>query len=207
MLEKEQSVRNKLGRLNYWISKRIDSICKREDFTVFLLGPAIPTPTKNSNSLEIKVGNKRTEIYNLLESKNFFVVYGEDLINVGNDEIEKNLNIQIKEKIIAKEANLIIILASSPGSAAEVGFISQNSLLCKKTVIAIHKKHENGYVNVGSIKEAVGHGARVIKFTDNDIGSCKLKETIYRLTLEAFESFLSDKLNRQDIIEWTLLNK
>ena len=190
MLDTEQEKR--LSRLKDMISLGLNDVYNREDFVVLLFGPAKPNgDTGNSDNFHTSVWNKRNELRQALEEVKFFVVYGEDLTDIGRDDLEKRLNPMLKEQLLLAKANLVLVLAASVGSVSELTFLCNYPAICQKLVIAIHENHEAGFVSQGPVRIAEGHGARIIRFSDSDLKACNVKTAMFSKALDVFQAFVS----------------
>lgn len=164
------------------------------EFVVLVFGPALISRGSNRDSVTNVIAQKRSDLRTSLENLQFNVLYGEDLQGMGGDQIACELNVALKERLVARKAHAILVLASSIGSAAEVGIFSQDPALCRKMVIAIHQDHAGGFLAQGAALEAEALGARIITYSHDDLASCRIQTSLVKEALRLYQGLLSRKL-------------
>jgi len=164
------------------------------EFVVLVFGPALISSRSGRDSATDAIARKRSDLRAALEKLRFNVLYGEDLQGLGADQIALELNVALKERLVARQAHAILVLASSIGSAAEVGIFSQDPALCRKMVIAIHQDHTGGFLAQGAAREAEALGARIITYSHGDLGSCRIQTSLVSEALRLYQGLLSRKL-------------
>lgn len=179
------------AKLSVMMSSGYNSLCEDGEFTVLLLGPGAAKPGHPESQREA-IWRKREQLRSALLSRKFTVIYGEDLTDVGVKESQEHLNPLLKEKIVAAQAHSIIVLAEGDGAVAELGSLAELPSICSRLVIAVHARKR--FLIDSTVKQAHGHGAKIIEFNDRDIATCSLKARVLEEVLTVFQSFLSRKI-------------
>ena len=166
-----------------------------EEFLVLLFGPGAPLETDAADEFHVRVWTIRTSLRAKLEKFSFVVAFGEDIEGATrNDQSLSLFNISVTEKALAARAGTIVILASSIGSAAELGIISQHQVLCAKAIIAVHQMQRGAFMLRGVSKEAELHGARLVFYEDEQLATQRLADTLFEEVLGRYEAALSRSL-------------
>jgi hypothetical protein len=193
--------RSKTERKQYLsqsMSIALRGVYDRKDFKVLVFGPGKPRRSFN-NSPRFTVWQKREEVRSDLKEAGFLVLYGEDLCDIGSDEVERNLSPSIKEKLFALDVNVILILTEGVGAIAEVTELSQIPEVCPKLIVAVHDRHSKSYLNTGPVRQAEALGAKIVRFTDVDIERCHLRAELFDRTLAAFEAHIAISIANRSI--------
>jgi hypothetical protein len=191
---REQEITEKLTEM---LAASIDTLYDRKNYKIFLFGPAPSSTNLKRDMVQEIVWMKREELRIALESNKFFAIRGEDLQDIGRDEIEKSFNPLLKEQLLADKVHQIIILDASYGSTSELSIFSQYPTICSKMIVAINEEKSEDFVAKGPVLETESCGAVVVKYVESDLLSCNLKSTIHQLVLKRFQAFLSNLITKR----------
>jgi hypothetical protein len=187
-----REVSGQLELINDILRTNLNAIHHPEKFVVLLFGPAVTGGAEDS--IVQAIGRKRHDVRQALEKLRFKVVYGEDIEGAENDDLLRDLHISLKEKLLGRGAHAILILASSVGSAAEVGVFSQDPEFCKKMAIAVYQEHSEGFLAKGPCAEAETHGARLFIYSYQDLKCCNVQTRLVTEALRLYKGVLSRSL-------------
>ncbi len=187
------TISEQLVRIDDILKRSLTAIHNPEKFVILVFGPALRSASSVDSTIQA-ISQKRQDVREALEKLKFTVFYGEDIEGAEGDDLLRVLHISLKEKLLGRGAHAILIMASSVGSAAEVGIFSQDPELCKKMIIAVHKQHAEGFLAKGACAEAETHGAKLFVYSDHDLADCMLRTRLISEALRLYQGVLSRSL-------------
>lgn len=154
-----------------------------ERYEIFVAGPFIDIKkSKKSPENSSSAGKKiRFHVYNYYKSSGHNMYLGEDheLRIIGEKHYGPSSNATFFERhYINNNIDSLIVFPDGPGVFCEFGDWATTEITCKKMLVLIDKQYEGkaSYINDGTAKAAIHHGATVIyqKYTDFNaiIGEC-----------------------------------
>lgn len=138
---------------------------------ILVFGPS-PTTSAPPGSLLDGLRTKRAEIRAELLNQGHTADFPEDLVDSSAPPPFDNPWFQ--EQLLMKSYDLILVLIGSPGSTVELGAISTNPTLCRKSQLFLCADHVGGLADQ-ACKLAANLDARVMYYTfPPDIVDCHL---------------------------------
>lgn len=86
----------------------------------------------------------------------------------------------VRERIQAQQADLLVVLQSSPGSIGEVHDIAADLQIASKMLIFIDERHMGGYSATGALSVLKGLYNNVRTYNESDLERCVLLEEVRR---------------------------
>lgn len=165
--------------------------------SILIFGPGRPSERwediTSDSGLLWKV---REELRIVCEECGWLSVYGEDLCSMPAGKIELDMNVSLQERVLATNADVVIMLSGSVGVAAEIGVFSQYPDLCQKAQIWISSQHTDGFVAKGPVAELENEGASVETFTVEDLREGRLGSMVLRKLGKHIEKVISERRRR-----------
>jgi hypothetical protein len=186
-----------VAELRARLDAEVECVLPRGSLGVMVFGPARPSATVDWNAPAWRLYELREAVRSTLEREKYFAVYGEDLEPIGRGQLQPLFNPDLKERLFAKGAALIIVICGSVGAVAEIGAFSQYEELCSKLVVVISKEHGSGFVRKGPVETARAFGARVIEYEPAELAYHSLLDRIMVEVKALFEREVHTRLRLQ----------
>lgn len=160
----------------------LEDLSADDPYTIFLCGPALPTPSKGKGILSFDWAKSffrlnrpsasaelRRRLIDDLTESGFDVVLGED-DGLENNRIKVGLNAQDNElEFVSRYCNAVIIIADSVGAFCELGlfswhFVHKEGKIGQKDkpvfVVLINDRYagSRSYFNEGPVRSVLGFG-------------------------------------------------
>jgi hypothetical protein len=147
---------------------------------VFVAGPYIEkTWSAEQRAAQPAAAILRITLIEEIEAMQHVVVIGEHrgVLEVGDARLRSRSSPLVTEIALAREADAIVVIPSSPGSFSELGSWVMKEELCRKMLILadVAYKDRPGYVNLGVYKTAMDQSAKLI-WIDYGDGKAALAE-------------------------------
>ena len=146
----------------------------RNELSEIILKIYVLGPDPNSSPVDEhdeKLRTKRVQIKDALIELGHDVSFPEDHINAISDP---SINPMLAERILLSDAELIVVLAKTPGTLFEIGMLAFKSGLAQKSHIFMSEEFEGGAPHL-ACKHFVDVGGEFAEYTyPDDLDKCDL---------------------------------
>ena len=168
------SITNNYVNIPEYLEESIDRI----KLAILVFGPDPRTASDPASPLQ-KLAKKRIEVRDELRIQGHVAEFPEDLL-VGSNKPPQG-ELLWYEAVLVENHDLVVLLAESPGSSAELGFFAGRTTLARKTQVFMNRAFESGLVADGG-RGIVKLGGELNYFeSPKDLDECNLWGAIKNL--------------------------